>query len=207
MKILTIFISFIAFCLASLVVLIPIAKENLNQVNAEATVSPLTSASASAEAKATDSASLKTETKTDYYLPYPGILPDHPLYWLKMVRDRLSLAMTQEPVVRFEKLLLYADKRIGAAEALIKGRKFSLGISTANKAEIYLERAIAQFEQLKKEGKATAILEDRISKAVAKHQELLEKLEKESKEEQGNLSQLREKAEKMQQKVWLLIGK
>jgi len=20
----------------------------------------------------------------DYYLPYPGILPDHPLYWLKI---------------------------------------------------------------------------------------------------------------------------
>lgn len=207
MKILQVFILGIALCLASLVVLIPIAKENLGQVNAETLIFPLPSVSDLSDLETTQSAGLKTETKTDYYLPYPGILPDHPLYWLKMVRDRISLDLTQEPLKRFEKLLLYADKRIGAAEVLIKGRKFSLGVSTANKAEIYLERAISQFEVLNKEAKTTAILHDRLFKAVAKHKEILATLEKESSEERGSLSSLREKTEKLEQKISSLFQK
>ena len=32
----------------------------------------------------------------EYYLPYPGVLPDSPLYKLKMVRDRVKLWITRD---------------------------------------------------------------------------------------------------------------
>ena len=112
--------------------------------------------------------------EADYYLPYPGILPDHPLYWLKMFRDKVLLFLTRKPVDRYERLLLYADKRVGAAEALIKGGKVELGVTTADKAEKYMEQAISELSVLAKEGKATPEMQDQVEKAAMKHLEVLE---------------------------------
>ncbi len=75
------------------------------------------------------------------YLPHPGILPDHPLYWLKMVRDKAQLVITREQHFRFELLLLYADKRLGAGEKLINKQQSHLGVATISKAEKYLLQA------------------------------------------------------------------
>lgn len=113
----------------------------------------------------------------DYYLPYPGILPDHPLYWLKMGRDRLLLWLTKEPTARIERLLLYANKRVGAAEVLIKGGKVNLGLSTASKAEKYLEEAVTVLERLETEdGAKAARIKEELKRATEKHIELLEEL-------------------------------
>lgn len=114
--------------------------------------------------------------KVEYYLPYPGILPDSPLYKLKALRDKVRLVMTfdQEKKAEFE--LLYADKRIGAAEALIEGGKTGLGASTALKAEKYLEQSVKKTEELTKKGKDVKSLQLTQEKAVAKHGEILKEL-------------------------------
>lgn len=101
----------------------------------------------------------------DYYLPYPGILPDHPLYWLKMVRDRVGLVLTTAETAKAEKLLLYADKRLGAAWALIEGNKVPLGVSTLTKAEKYLEQAVRLRDSFTDK--------DKLDKAIKKHLEVL----------------------------------
>jgi len=101
----------------------------------------------------------------DYYLPYPGILPDHPLYWLKMVRDRAGLLVTTGKTAKAEKLLLYADKRLGAAWALIDGNKVPLGVSTLTKGEKYLEQAVQLRDSFADKNK--------LDKAVKKHLEVL----------------------------------
>lgn len=118
---------------------------------------------------------IKTEKEVDYYLAYPGILPDHPLYWLKMIRDKIILGLTKKPINRFERLMLYADKRVGAAEALINGAKVELGVTTATKAEKYLEQAVLEFESMAADEKATPEMHQRIERAVLKHQEVLTK--------------------------------
>ena len=101
----------------------------------------------------------------DYYLPYPGILPDHPLYWLKMVRDRVGLLITVGNQAKAEKLLLYADKRLGAAWALVDGNKVPLGVSTLTKAEKYLEQAVIRG--------GDDSFKTRLGKAILKHREVL----------------------------------
>jgi len=111
--------------------------------------------------------------QVDYYLPYPGILPDHPLYWLKMIRDRIMLALTRKPTERLGRLLLYADKRIGAAAVLVEGGKVELGVATATKAEKYFSQVVAQFKNLRAENKATPEMAAQLTKAAAKHEEVL----------------------------------
>jgi hypothetical protein len=118
-------------------------------------------------------ATVSPEPKVDYYLPYPGILPDSFLYPLKMVRDRIWLWLTVEPVRKSEVLLLFADKRLKAGEALIEGGKEELGIETISKGEKYLEQAINQAEKAKVAGKETAALYEKLAQASLKHQEIL----------------------------------
>ena len=150
--------------------------------------------------EATQSADLIT-IGTDYYLPYPGILPDHPLYWLKMLRDKIVLSLTSEPQSRFDRLLLYADKRIGAAEVLVKGRKFDLGVSTTLKSENYLEQAVQQLQQLSKNNKATAMMKGQAEGAVAEHRRILEKIKKETNIDQGIIKQMLELNSKIKKEI------
>lgn len=142
------------------------------------------------------------KSEVDYYLPYPGILPDHPLYWLKMLRDKVALSLTRKPLAKFERLLLYADKRVGAAEALIEGNKIELGVTTADKAEKYLEQAVVEFEGLAKNGQAQPELHDRLDKALLKHQEILVSfLDKVPDQSRDTLNQAVEKTERNYQKI------
>jgi hypothetical protein len=115
----------------------------------------------------------KTENKVEYYLAYPGILPDHPLYWLKMLRDRFMLWLATDSTLKTDKLLLYADKRLGAAKVLVEGGKVQLGITTATKGEKYLEQAISQYNKTAAAGKNNAELKTKLSNATMKHVEVL----------------------------------
>ena len=108
----------------------------------------------------------------DYYLPYPGILPDSPFYWVKMARDRVQLWLTPSPLKKAEKLLLYADKRLGAGYSLVDGGKERLGVSTLTKAEKYLERAGEKRERFG-ESEEEKIFEDKFLKARLKHEQVL----------------------------------
>lgn len=95
--------------------------------------------------EATEEGELVEEQKeVDYFLAYPGVLPDHFLYPIKMIRDRIWLWLTMDPLKKAELLLLFADKRLGAGKVLVEGNKVDLGITTFSKAEKYLQRAANQ---------------------------------------------------------------
>lgn len=117
-----------------------------------------------------------TKTEVQYYLPYPGILPDHFLYPLKMVRDRIWLWLTTNSLKKVEVLLLFADKRLGAGKFLIEGNKIGYGITTLEKAEKYLERAVFQLEEAKKKGFQVEEVAQKLRNASDKHKEVLENL-------------------------------
>ncbi len=126
-------------------------------------------ATESVSGQATESA----KKEVDYFLPYPGILPDHFLYPLKMIRDRILLFLTTDSLKKAELYLLFADKRLGAAKALIEGNKLDLGITTLTKAEKYLEKAIDQERVAHQAGKETAAFLETLSKATLKHEEVM----------------------------------
>lgn len=115
--------------------------------------------------------------KVDYFLAYPGILPDHFLYPLKMIRDRITLFFTVDSLRKIDILLLFSDKRIGAAKALMEKGKANLAITTATKAEKYLERAVNQERVAREGGKNTSGQQDKLLKATFKHEEVLLEIE------------------------------
>jgi len=120
-----------------------------------------------------EEATPEAKEPVDYVLPWPGILPDHFLYPLKMVRDRIWLFLTTDPLNKAELLLKFADKRIYSAQLLFDKGKAEQGLSTATKAEKYLERAINQEKVAREKGKDTAAFLEKLAKATLKHEEIL----------------------------------
>lgn len=111
--------------------------------------------------------------KVEYFLAYPGILPNHFLYPVKMFRDKVMVFLTSSSLKRGELYLLLADKRIGAAKALIEGGEAEMGVSTATKAEKYLEQALAQEKMAREKGVDTRAFLEKLAQASLKHEELL----------------------------------
>lgn len=126
---------------------------------------------------ATDEEDVDKPIDIDYKLPFPGkILPDNPLWYLKVVRDRLWLFFTFDPMRKADLNLLFADKRLWASKMLFEKGKSDLGLSTLTKAEKYLEEAS------KGEGKERALgVETKnflitLSKSSLKHRQTIEEI-------------------------------
>ena len=118
-----------------------------------------------------------TEKKVVYDLPYPGILPDHPLYFLKSVRDKIMDMTTRSNLKKGELYLHYSDKEINTAVFLNKKGKNKLAVQTLIEAEDYAAKIPSLFSRAKKQGEGpTAQLVDRVRASNAKHREVIEQL-------------------------------
>jgi len=112
--------------------------------------------------------------KSEYTLPYPGMLPDHPLYFLKRIRDTILEKLISDPIRKTEFYVLQSDKRLQMGLMLIQGGKGSLGESTISKAEKYMEQAVSGLSLYKKNGGTVpAYMVERLQKATAKHEEVI----------------------------------
>ena len=112
----------------------------------------------------------------DYALTWPGILPDHFLYPMKMIRDRIWLFLTTDSLRKTELLLKMADKRVWSASMLADKQKYDLATSTALKAEGYLKQSVEQEAIARGEGKDTGALLKNLVKAGMKHEEILRQI-------------------------------
>ena len=117
------------------------------------------------------------KSRVDYYLPYPGLLPGNFFYPLKMVRDKIWLFFTTNNLKRAELYLLFADKKMAAAQALMKEDKKDLATVTANKAEEFLEKAVEHEKKAKQKGQETKLFLEKFVKASLKHDEVRRDLE------------------------------
>ncbi len=87
--------------------------------------------------------SLKVVT-IDYALSYQGkIGPDNPLWYIKVMRDKVWQIVTFNPLKKAELNLLFSDKRLNSSLELFKNNKPDLGLSTLTKSGKYLENAEA----------------------------------------------------------------
>ena len=122
----------------------------------------------------------------EYTLPYPGILPTHPLYFLKESRDKILIFFTREPMEKSQLYLLFADKNLVMGQMLWEqDNKKSLSILT--QGENYLLNSILAIEKEKKIKEIDSGRVDKIEISVAKHEEILrELLSSATREEQIN---------------------
>lgn len=129
--------------------------------------------------EATESSGLGTTKKSvDYTLPYHGILPDNPLYFLKAARDRIVDFLISDPLKKADFYLLAADKRLNAGVSLFRKKdKHSLAESTVSKGENYFEKAVSKTKEAKKQGMDIKDIASRLLTSSKKHQEIIRDLE------------------------------
>lgn len=116
-------------------------------------------------------------TEIPYALVYPGeVIPGNPLWGLKALRDRIWLFVTVNDEKKAELLLLFADKRLGAAHQLFIEGESELGYETLTKAEKYLEAAKLQDEENRKNKNDSADFLERLAYASLKHFEVIQEI-------------------------------
>lgn len=119
-------------------------------------------------------AASEADINIDYVLPYPGrVLPDHPLWSVKAIRDRLWLLVSVNPSRKAELYLLFADKRLASSKILFEKGKADLAFSALTKAEKYLELARQKDEENRKGGMDTRQFLTRLANSALKHREVL----------------------------------
>jgi hypothetical protein len=117
----------------------------------------------------------------EYTLPYPGILPDNPLYFLKALRDNVQNLLITDPVQKSTYDLLMADKRLGAADDLLSKGKVDLAITTLLKSGNYFDLAIQQAATAKTQGTNVNDLLGRLRTASLKQQQVIFTMEQDAK--------------------------
>ncbi len=125
---------------------------------------------------ATQSSSIQNE-KINYELPYPGILPDNPLYIFKVARDKLISFLITDSLKKAEFDLLASDKRLNAGLFLVKNNKDALAISTIAKSNNYFHEAIGKLTEAKKDGKDINVLVGKMNDSLKKHNQVLKNIE------------------------------
>lgn len=117
------------------------------------------------------------QEKVVYNLPYPGILPDNPLYFIKASRDKIVDVGTRDHIKKAELYLLYADKRAAMALSLTNKGKDKLAIATLSKGEKYFLKIPQILITSKKQG--VGYSQDLLSKlklSNTKHKEVAQEI-------------------------------
>lgn len=120
--------------------------------------------------------SLSAKNKSvEYALPYPGLLSDSPLYFLKVLRDKFQEVFISSPAIKADFYLLQADKRLYEGRLLFdKGiSKYSLSESTISKAENYFEKGISQLQTAKNQKLDVNSLIQKYRLSSSKHEEVI----------------------------------
>lgn len=116
----------------------------------------------------------------NYELPYPGLLPDNPLYFLKVTRDKIVEFLISDSLKKTEFNLLQADKRLNAGIYLFNKGKISLAFSTISKAENYFSQALDEKRKAEEQRENISEIEGRMKDALRKHEQELRILAKKS---------------------------
>lgn len=134
--------------------------------------------SATPVASAQISTSSGQNKTVDYALPYPGLLSDSPLYFVKALRDRIVEIFIADPLKKADFYLLAADKRLAEGSLLFdKGSsKYSLAESTISKGENYFEKGIGQLQLAQKQNLPVNSLIQKYHLSSGKHEEVIKGL-------------------------------
>lgn len=117
------------------------------------------------------------QEKVIYNLPYPGLLPDSPLYLTKIIRDRINDFLTRDNLKKAELYLLNSDKRASMSMALALKGKNKLAIDTFIKGEKYFIKIPDLLRSAKKQGtQAPSSFIETLKLSNAKHKEMIEEL-------------------------------
>lgn len=114
-----------------------------------------------------------------YELPYAGITPENPLYFLKQLRDQVKEFLTRDTIQKAEFLLISSDKRAHIALILAQKGKTRQSVEVLADAEERSMRIPGLLKESKKQGTAASeqfIFTLKLSNS--KHREIIQELAK-----------------------------
>lgn len=116
--------------------------------------------------------------RVDYTMPYPGLLPDNPLYPFKMLRDRIAIFLTKDPQKQAELSLLLAEKRVsGGYYLFLKSTKQEeRALSTIGKGQSYFAGALQATKEASRQGMDVKYLIEKMHTSLQKQQELFDEM-------------------------------
>lgn len=116
-------------------------------------------------------------TQSEYALPYPGILPDHPLYFLKKFRDSVLEKLINEPIRKLEFYILQSDKELNAAIFLSSAGKNGYVNDVMSRSVQFKEKAIESAKGFKQNNKEIpGYIVERITNSLQKQQDVLSEM-------------------------------
>lgn len=131
--------------------------------------------SSAAEISSQSAAPINSRQDVNYFLAYPGILPDSPFHFLKAARDRVVSILINDDTKRAEFNLLTSDKRMFAGRILIEKGKVEKGLITISKSNNYYHLALSALRLVKIEDNSSLNnLKDRFSLSISKHLEVMD---------------------------------
>jgi hypothetical protein len=119
------------------------------------------------------------ETPVSYELAYPGILPNHPLYVFKQIRDGFIEFVTRDQMKKAHLHLQMSDKMTRSAQIILQGDKNSttLAFDQLKKGEEYFEKTLADIKTSGQQGvKPLPEFINQLKLSQAKHKEVIENI-------------------------------
>ena len=141
-------------------------------------LSPAVAASATVPAKGVSVALTPTPssmpTRIEYVLPFPGILPTHPLYVVKNLRDRIIEFLIADPINKAEFYVLQADKKLNMGVTLNSIGKTAESRSAFADAFVSRNQAVTLLEGHGRSGASIpGHLIEKLVLSLMKHKEVL----------------------------------
>jgi len=127
----------------------------------------------------------------DYQLAYPGLLPDNPLYFLKVIRDNLTAFFVSKPLDKASFDLLQSDKEVEASYLLVTQEqgKNDLALRTITQSQDYFADAIKQTTHAKQQGYSIMDMSKKLQEANRKHLQIVQAIGREIHQEKSQIIQ------------------
>jgi hypothetical protein len=123
----------------------------------------------------------------EYILPYPGVMPDNPLYFLKSIRDSIMEWLITDPGRKIDYYILQSDKQLNSGIMLGLANKKALVPKVMSESLLAMKKAVdlaSTSTNLTREMKLGAA--DKIERSLGKHEQVLgELLDKAAETEKG----------------------
>lgn len=142
--------------------------------------------------------SQSTTLHVNYELPYPGMLPDNPLYFLKVIRDGIVKMLINDPFKKAQFSLNVAEKRMYAGKMLVDKDEDRLAVEIIGKSNNYLDdalKAIVVAKKLNPKNPDIRPFLQQFKTAVQKHYEIAEDIKPQI--DESELSQFKTEEQKI----------
>jgi len=120
-------------------------------------------------------------------LTNPGILPDEPLYFFKIIQEQAKLFLTSEEEKQGKEYLHLAELRLGEYQKMTEKGKQDLAEKSLEKYQTYFNKALEKLDKIKGNNKTELVQE--ISRAMSQNLRVLHFARRETSEQMSEEKQ------------------